>query len=257
VDELRTSGNELFKAGKYVEAEAKYTEALEVEPLNHLLLSNRSLARCGGKRYDLAIRDARECLKVAPSFVKGYYRLASAQVGLGLLDEALVTVRQGLKVEEENPELKKLSRTIKAKKHKDLTKGRGGDKDNDKAQTQQQKDNPSGMTAEKQREIGELARTLRAREKEKNDVAARATVCRREIARSHLTSTEVADLPDDTTLYRAVGKIFLEAPKPKVLDLLDADKASAEQRASSLAARLAFLDREIHSKESELKAIAG
>mmetsp|Transcript_27210 Transcript_27210/g.83539 ORF Transcript_27210/g.83539 Transcript_27210/m.83539 type:complete len:265 (+) Transcript_27210:1023-1817(+) len=260
VDELRTSGNELFKAGKFGEAEAAYSAALEVEPENHLLLSNRSLARCAEKKYDEAIADARECLRVAPDFVKGFYRLANAQLGLGLLDEALATVRKGLGVDEDNAELKKLMRSIKAKRGISTKQGShassGVQNSKQQQHSAQRQPRQQSRSAEKQREIAEIAQTLRGHEAEKRDIAAQASQCRREVARTQLTATEVADLPDDTTLYRAVGKIFLQSTKPRVLDVLDADKSATEQRASSLAARLAFLDREIHSKEAELNAIA-
>ena len=251
VDELRTAGNDLYKAGKYVEAEAKYTAALELEPSNHLILSNRSLARCSEKKYDAAIEDARECLKVGPpDFVKGYYRLANAQLGLGLVDEALASVKKGLAIEEDNVELKKLTRIIKAKKTK-------GEKKPTTTTKTESGGGSSRLTAEKQREIADLAQTLRSHEKEKNQVAIRTQMCRREIARSQLTSTEIADLPDESPVYRAVGKIFLESSKAAVLDALHTEKSNAEQRASSLTARATFLDREIQSKEAELKAIAG
>uniref|UniRef100_A0A7S3JX18 Uncharacterized protein n=1 Tax=Aureoumbra lagunensis TaxID=44058 RepID=A0A7S3JX18_9STRA len=253
VDTLRQEGNELFKIGKYVEAAGKYTEALGLEPKNHLLLSNRSLALSSAKKFDQAIADARECLRIDPEFVKGYYRLANAQLGLGLIEEALATTRRGLEKDENNSELKKLLRQIKQKR--DIS--RKSEKDNEKKDNRNipsRKGNKNMPSLEKQKELDEIAQTLNAHEREYNNVSARAQLCRRENVRAQLTTSEIAALPDETPLFRSIGKIFLKNDKPAIMALLESQKHSAEQRLNALQARGAFLQREISAKQQELES---
>ena len=60
--------------------------------------------------------DAKECIKLNPTFLKGFYRLATAQIELNDLDAALSTIKQGLNVDPENSQLHRQLRTVKAKK---------------------------------------------------------------------------------------------------------------------------------------------
>ena len=80
------------------------------------MYSNRSLARCSAGKFEAAIADAESCLKLDDKFMKGYYRLANAQAGMDLFDAAQATIRRGLTLDAENPELKKMLRHVKAKR---------------------------------------------------------------------------------------------------------------------------------------------
>lgn len=230
VGELKEAGNKLFKAGKYDEAVEKYSDALAIDPENHLLHSNRSLAHCSNGNYEAAIGDAVECLRLNPSFVKGYYRLAAAQISAGRTDEAAKTLEKGLKLDPSNTELKKLGRQIAAKPRKALDEAT-------------------------QKEAQELSELISSKRRELQATQARAQMCRRETKSLELTISEVEGVEEDSTLYRAVGKAFLLEPRSSLLDVLSAQLKSSREAGDALASRYDTLGRDIQSTESDLKAL--
>jgi DnaJ family protein C protein 7 len=46
VASARTLGNDLYKAGKMLEASVAYSEGLQYDPINAILLCNRAACRC-------------------------------------------------------------------------------------------------------------------------------------------------------------------------------------------------------------------
>ena len=76
----------------------------------------RSLCHAELKNYVESAKDAEQCIKLEPTFLKGYHRLANAQVEMGDFNTAVTTIRTGLQKEPANPELSRLLRKIKAKK---------------------------------------------------------------------------------------------------------------------------------------------
>ena len=106
VDALKAAGNDAFKKGDFSGAVSNYDKAILLAPKNHLLYSNRSLAKHSAGDFVAAEADARKCLELAPDFMKGVYRLANAQLGQNDVDAAEDTVRKGLARDAENPELK-------------------------------------------------------------------------------------------------------------------------------------------------------
>lgn len=86
-DRLKQEGNEWFKLCKFQRAVDSYTAALE-QDRNATILCNRAFAYIKLECAGAAIADAEEALKLDPSFVKAYYRKASAHVLLGKVKEA-------------------------------------------------------------------------------------------------------------------------------------------------------------------------
>ena len=84
VDRLKALGNDAFKKGDFSGAVSNYDKAILLAPKNHLLYSNRSLAKHSAGDFVAAEADARKCLELAPDFMKGVYRLANAQLGQNL-----------------------------------------------------------------------------------------------------------------------------------------------------------------------------
>jgi len=78
-DELKQLGNESFSRQEFDEAISLYSEAIKINPKNHVFFSNRSACYAGKKEWSAAAEDAKECMKLDPTFLKGYYRLATAQ----------------------------------------------------------------------------------------------------------------------------------------------------------------------------------
>lgn len=61
------------------------------------------------KQFDLAIHDAKLSIEADRAYVKGYFRLASALKGAGLLAESVNAAKMGLRLDPENTALRKLS----------------------------------------------------------------------------------------------------------------------------------------------------
>ena len=59
-DALKDQGNKAFQANEYDRAIELFSQALELDPSNHVLWSNRSAAKVGKKEYAAALEDAEE-----------------------------------------------------------------------------------------------------------------------------------------------------------------------------------------------------
>ncbi|KAJ2382768.1 Hsp90 cochaperone, partial [Coemansia sp. RSA 2611] len=77
-NEARERGNEFFKAAKYAEAQAEYSEAIKRNPSDPRNYANR--AACLTKLIALpdAIKDCDKCVSLDPTYVKAYTRKANA-----------------------------------------------------------------------------------------------------------------------------------------------------------------------------------
>jgi tetratricopeptide (TPR) repeat protein len=77
--QLKDRGNKEFKEARYEEAKHSYTEALRLDPYNHVLWCNRSAANLKLALAHFAAADALECIRVNASFLKGHLRLAEVR----------------------------------------------------------------------------------------------------------------------------------------------------------------------------------
>jgi len=75
-------GNKAFTTGQYPDAIKHYTEAIKRNPDDPKVYSNRAASYNKLCEYGLAVRDCDECLRLDPTFVKGYLRKAGAHLAL-------------------------------------------------------------------------------------------------------------------------------------------------------------------------------
>ena len=61
----------------------KFTQAIEIEPANHVLYSNRSGAYASLKKFDQALEDANKITEIKPDWAKGWGRKGAALHGTG------------------------------------------------------------------------------------------------------------------------------------------------------------------------------
>ena len=61
----------------------KFTKAIEIEPSNHVLYSNRSGAYASLKNFDKALEDAEKTTEIKPDWAKGWGRKGTALHGTG------------------------------------------------------------------------------------------------------------------------------------------------------------------------------
>ncbi|XP_026988754.1 stress-induced-phosphoprotein 1 [Tachysurus fulvidraco] len=115
VSQLKDQGNKALSAGQFDEAVRCYTEALALDPNNHVLFSNRSAAYAKKADYENALKDACQTIKIKPDWGKGYSRKAAALEFLGKFEDAKSTYQEGLRQEPSNQQLKEGLQNIEAR----------------------------------------------------------------------------------------------------------------------------------------------
>jgi len=105
-DELKAQGNAAFSAKNYDQAVEFFTSAIELDPSNHVLYSNRSATYASLGQFNQALADAVKVVEIKPDWAKGYSRKGAALQGLGKVDEAISCFEEGLKIDPENDSLK-------------------------------------------------------------------------------------------------------------------------------------------------------
>ncbi|KAH6669313.1 putative heat shock protein sti1 like protein [Halenospora varia] len=105
-DALKAAGNQAIKEHKFDEAIDKFTEAIAIEPTNHILYSNRSAAYASKKEWESALTDADKVTEIKPDWAKGWGRKGAAKHGLGDLIGALDAYEEGLKLDPTNAQNK-------------------------------------------------------------------------------------------------------------------------------------------------------
>ncbi|EEB08559.1 chaperone activator Sti1 [Schizosaccharomyces japonicus yFS275] len=105
-DQLKAQGNAAFAKKDFETAIDFFTQAINVDPNNHVLYSNRSASYASLKKYDDALKDAEKCVSIKPDWVKGYSRKGAALHGLGDLQAASQAYQKGLDIDPDNTQLK-------------------------------------------------------------------------------------------------------------------------------------------------------
>lgn len=74
---------------EYDKAIELYAKAIELQPTSAIYYANRSLAHLRLESFGSALEDGISAVKSDPSYLKGYYRRAAAQMSLGKFKKAL------------------------------------------------------------------------------------------------------------------------------------------------------------------------
>ncbi|KAF0757311.1 hypothetical protein AaE_004306, partial [Aphanomyces astaci] len=104
-EDFKEKGNDALKAFKFPLAVEMYTTAISLIP-TAIYYSNRAAAHIKMESYGLALEDASESIKIDPSYIKAYYRRASASLPLGHLKDALRDYRTVVKMKPTSAEAK-------------------------------------------------------------------------------------------------------------------------------------------------------
>ncbi|KAI3941015.1 hypothetical protein MKX01_037906 [Papaver californicum] len=105
----RSHGNELFKASKFAEASAAYSEGLEYDPYNSILLCNRATCRSKLGQFERAVEDCTSALNVRPSYTKARLRRADCN---GKLERWQASIQDYEKLIRETPGNEEVSRAL-------------------------------------------------------------------------------------------------------------------------------------------------
>lgn len=179
LDRMKADGNSEYKAGRFAAAIDKYSEALEVDPLNKgtnsKLLQNRALCRVQLKDYKGAISDCERAISLDPTYTKAKKTKATA---LGQSGDWESAVREFKELQEQDPsdasiakEVRKAELELKKSKRKDYYKILGVDKDADENAIKKayrkaalihhpDKNQDNEEAADKFKDIGEAYETL-------------------------------------------------------------------------------------------------
>ncbi|KAI3872655.1 hypothetical protein MKX03_010924 [Papaver bracteatum] len=109
VASARSQGNELFKASKFAEASAAYSEGLEYDPHNSILLCNRATCRSKIGQFERAVEDCTSALSVRWSYTKARLRRADCN---GKLERWEASIQDYEKVIRETPGDEEVSRAL-------------------------------------------------------------------------------------------------------------------------------------------------
>lgn len=108
----KEQGNNFFKQGKYEQAIAGYTRAIESDATDPTFFSNRAACFAALGRWQESADDARQCVTLDRTFIKAYFRLGFALQNLGNIDDAIDAIARGLGVDAANADLKKKMREL-------------------------------------------------------------------------------------------------------------------------------------------------
>ncbi|KAH8394400.1 hypothetical protein KR222_002313, partial [Zaprionus bogoriensis] len=104
LEKVRQS-NAACQSGDFATAVLLYTDALQLDPGNHILYSNRSAARLKQGQFAAALQDATQARELCPQWPKAYFRQGVALQCLGRYGEALASFAAGLAQEPGNKQL--------------------------------------------------------------------------------------------------------------------------------------------------------
>lgn len=109
---LKAQGNQFFKSKQYEAAIAKYEEASKIDSSVPAYYSNA--AACYEKlgKYPEMAQAGQDCIKADRKFLKGYFRLATAQKAMGDLSACIKTLESGLVVDSTSSDLKKMKAEV-------------------------------------------------------------------------------------------------------------------------------------------------
>ncbi|XP_067636039.1 tetratricopeptide repeat protein 28 isoform X1 [Eurosta solidaginis] len=104
LEKVRQS-NAACQSGDFATAVMLYTDALQLDPGNYILYSNRSAARLKQGQFALALQDATKARELCPQWPKAYFRQGVALQCLGRYGEALASFSAGLAQDTQHKQL--------------------------------------------------------------------------------------------------------------------------------------------------------
>ncbi|CAL4926673.1 unnamed protein product [Urochloa decumbens] len=105
--QLKLQGGKAVEGKDYACALKFYSEAINLDPEDAVLYSNRSFCHVKLGEALEAFRDANTCIKLRPEWTKGYYRKGSALMSLKEYKQACDAFMAGIKLDPTNEDMEK------------------------------------------------------------------------------------------------------------------------------------------------------
>ncbi|KAJ8759420.1 hypothetical protein K2173_006942 [Erythroxylum novogranatense] len=103
--EAKSRGDDAFRRKDYRMAVDNYTQAIDLDPTDAILLSNRSLCWLRLGQAEHSLTDAKACRELKPDWPKACYREGAALRLMQKFEEAANSFYEGVKLDPENKEL--------------------------------------------------------------------------------------------------------------------------------------------------------
>lgn len=247
-------GNKAFTAKEFDEAIKHYSNAIKLDPNNHVFFSNRSASYASKKQYTEAISDAKQCIKLEPSFIKGYYRLASSQIEMSDLDGATTTCKQGMNVDPGNKQLEKILRQAKARKATEKAA-----KNQKSAAPMSIPGGAAGGDSSISKELMDLQVQYRKTAKDYQICQASIGACDKTMKVNQITIAELQDIPieEERKMYRGVGKMFMMDSKVQIFEHLNDEIKDNEKKILDLGQKKEYLEKRMTSQRQNILECAG
>ena len=117
-EEWKTKGNTFLMSSPPQPREAieAYNNAILLDPTNAIFFANRAAAHLQLSAWSDAVRDCQEAIRIQPSYIKSYPRLAQAYEAQGMYQEAISEgYEAGLQIEPNNAALQQSLAAAQAK----------------------------------------------------------------------------------------------------------------------------------------------
>jgi chaperonin cofactor prefoldin len=233
-----------------------------------------SASHAGLEQWSQAADDAKECIRLYPTFLKGYYRLATALVELKQHELAINIIEQGLVMDSTNVQLQKQLRQVK-QLHQALAK----------KQHQQQSlgastaVSPAGVGSGNMlldetsaREFQEINASYQQTARDYQISQANLHKYQREYQIAELTSRELSDVATATvdatkiaadtscatsypTCYRSIGKMFLKTPYDEVQSKLEQQMKECQNKEQDIQQQMVYLEKKLESQKKNMNEL--
>lgn len=204
-----------------------------------------SASNGGLSNWKEAAGDAKECIRLDPTFIKGYYRLAAAQIGLKEYAAATATIRQGLTIDAANIQLQKQMRIIKqlqkVEAAKLASKASGGSN--------------AALDEGASRELRDLQMQYNQGNREFGTLKANLQKSQREHKVADLTKTELDELAEDTKCYRSIGKMFMQSTRGAVSEHLDKQMEDSTKSEAEMTQKMDYLEKKMASQRQNIEEL--
>jgi chaperonin cofactor prefoldin len=197
------------------------------------------------QQWTEAAADAKDCIKLDPTFTKGYYRLATAQLELEEYDAAKATVKQGLTLDANNTPLLKVLKIIKQK-----------EKAATKEANQKQVVPSSKMDSAASREMYDLQVQHTQTSREHNMVQANLQKTQREFKMNEITRQELEASPSEGDYFRSIGKIFIKSSRDLVMENLKSNMEDHQKKEVDMTQKLDYLKARVKSQQQNMEELA-